>query len=116
MGLIGRCPTRQAKNCLPDNRALHSAAILRLAFSADGGRLATASVDRTARVVRTPLGRYHGDGTDLIAHQGAVNSVTWSHDSSLLLTAGADRTAHLWSSGACPPGATTGRHEGSEAS
>lgn len=50
--------------------------------------------------VRTPLGRYGGEGTDFIAHQGAVNSVSWSHDSSLLLTAGADRTAHLWSSGA----------------
>ena len=44
----------QKLNALPEGRALHSAAILRLAFSGDGSRLATASVDRTARVVRRP--------------------------------------------------------------
>ena len=66
-------------------------------FSLDGSRLVTASVDKTARVLRLPLSRHGGDGTDLIGHTGAVGAVSWSHDGSLVLTCSAlDRSARLW--------------------
>ncbi|KAK3285759.1 hypothetical protein CYMTET_6648 [Cymbomonas tetramitiformis] len=74
-----------------------------LAYSADGSRLATASVDKTARAVRLPLSRFAGEGTDFIAHSSAVNCVSWSRDSQLVLTAGADRAAYLWSAGKADP-------------
>jgi WD40 repeat protein len=47
---------------------VHHAAVLRCAYSPDGTRLMTASVDKTARVLRLPLARHGGDGTDLIGH------------------------------------------------
>lgn len=83
---------------------VHHAAVLRCSYSPDGSRLVTASVDKTARVLRLPLSRHGGDGTDLIGHTGAVGAVSWSHDGSLVLTCSpADRSARLWQSGKADP-------------
>jgi WD40 repeat protein/tRNA A-37 threonylcarbamoyl transferase component Bud32 len=68
---------------------------VRLAFSPDGTRLATASGDWTARVwdARTgqPLLECRG-------HTGPVTCVAFSPDGTRLATASADRTARLWNS------------------
>jgi len=86
----------QEKHCLANGAPLHVGPIFRLAFSPDGSRLATASADKTARVIRLPLGRHQGDGTDLIGHNAGVTSVCWSHDGNMILSASADRSARLW--------------------
>jgi WD40 repeat protein len=94
----------QAKHQLAGGAPLHHAAVLRCAYSPDGSRLVTASVDKTARVLRLPLARHAGDGTDLIGHTGAVGAVSWSHDGALVLTSSpADRSACLWQSGKADP-------------
>jgi WD40 repeat protein len=70
---------------LPGGAPVHGAAILHCQYSPDGTRLVTASVDKTARVLRLPLARHGGDGTDLIGHAGAVGGAAWSHDGGLVV-------------------------------
>jgi WD40 repeat protein len=48
----------QERHCLSNGSPLHIGPIFRLAFSPDGTRLATASADKTARVIRLPLHRH----------------------------------------------------------
>eukprot|EP00899_Mesostigma_viride_P012932 jgi/Mesvir1/2163/Mv16675-RA.2 len=92
----------QAKHSM-GNAPLHGGPIMRLAFSEDGCRLATASADKTARVMRLPVAKYGGEGTDYIGHNGAVNTVAWSNDSTLMLTGSSDRTVRLWQVGKADP-------------
>uniref|UniRef100_A0A061S725 Wd repeat-containing protein 27-like n=1 Tax=Tetraselmis sp. GSL018 TaxID=582737 RepID=A0A061S725_9CHLO len=87
----------QPKHRLPNNARLHAGPIFRLAYSPDGTKLATASADKTGRVLRLPLSRHQGDGTDLIGHNAGVTCVSWSSDGNMLLTSSADRSARLWS-------------------
>ena len=93
----------QAKHALPGNAPVHRAGILRLAFSGDGSRLATASVDKTARCLRLPISRHAGDGTDFLGHNAAVVDARWSHCGSMVLTCSADRTARLWQAARSDP-------------
>lgn len=57
----------------------------------DASRLLTASADKTARVMKLPLSKYQGEGTDFLGHNGAINMADWSHDGTMVLTASADR-------------------------
>jgi WD40 repeat protein len=70
----------------------HDMAITRIAYSADGTRVATASMDGTARLFDA------ADGT--LLHTLAVGSVlfaaTFSPDGRALATGGADGTIRLW--------------------
>ena len=50
----------------------------------DASRLLTCSADRTARVMKLPLSKSCGEGTDLIGHNAAVLSATWSHDGTMV--------------------------------
>jgi len=64
-----------------------------VAWSPDGGRLATASADRTARIWDA------GNGNELTAlrgHHDYVTGLAWSPDGGRLATASADRTARIW--------------------
>jgi WD40 repeat protein/tRNA A-37 threonylcarbamoyl transferase component Bud32 len=71
----------------------HSARIDSFTFSADGSRLATGSVDRTALLWDAATGT-------LLAtckgHTSSVNSVVFSPDGARLLTASADGTVRQW--------------------
>lgn len=71
--------------------------------SGDASRLLTWSADRTARVMKLPLSKYCGEGTDLIGHNAAVLSACWSHDGTMVLTASADRTAMMWNAAWAQP-------------
>jgi WD40 repeat protein len=70
-----------------------SKAIVKAAFSPDGGRLATASSDETARVWDARTGELL---LTLAGHGLNVLSVAWHPDGKRLLTVGMDDTAKLW--------------------
>ncbi|KAG2454671.1 hypothetical protein HYH02_000510 [Chlamydomonas schloesseri] len=94
----------QPKNALPGGAAAHpGGAIVRVAYSSDASRLLTASVNRTARVLKLPLSRWGGEGTDLLGHGGPLHGADWSREGTLVLTASADRTARLWDAACAQP-------------
>ncbi len=62
-------------------------------FSTDGGRIATASSDRTARVWDARTGQ---EIAALRGHEGAVNSASFSADGGRVVTASDDCTARVW--------------------
>ena len=71
----------------------HRTRVLSVAFSPDGGRLATGSEDASARIWDA------AGGDELLAirgHDAAVTSVAFSPDGGRLLTASEDATARVW--------------------
>jgi predicted NACHT family NTPase len=64
-----------------------------VAFSPDGGRVATASYDRTARLWDAASGKQLAV---LKGHTDSVRSIAFSPDGSRLATASHDGTARLW--------------------
>jgi WD40 repeat protein len=68
-------------------------AILSLAFSPNGKKVATASIDGTVTVENA----HATEGpTFLRGHVGAVNDVAFSRDGERIATAGADKTVRVW--------------------
>ena len=83
---------REAK-LLHEVKDAHSDAIADVAFSPDGEAVATAGMDRLARVFSvadaSALGTFEG-------HGGHVLGISWRDDGRVLATAGADKKAKLW--------------------
>ena len=73
---------------LPDPARVNAAS-----FSPDGGRVATASLDGTARVWPVTGGR----PLALLGHSKSVEDASFSRDGGLVATASIDRTARVWS-------------------
>jgi len=71
----------------------HSRAILGVAFSSDGQRLASASMDRTIKVWNARDGRLE---RTLQGHTGNVNGVVFSPDGNRLASASSDTTVKIW--------------------
>jgi WD40 repeat protein len=71
----------------------HSHWITTLAFSPDGRRLVSASVDQTVKLWDMATGF---EVLTLRGHKGVVNGVAFSPDGQLLATGGEDRTVRLW--------------------
>ena len=63
------------------------------AFSPDGARIVTASVDDTARIWDVANGK---EITVLRGHEGAVRSAAFSPDGARIVTASDDKTARIW--------------------
>ena len=64
-----------------------------MAFSPDGQRLASASVDETVKVWDAATGQ---ETLTLKGHTGAVTSVAFSPDGKRLASASADGTVKVW--------------------
>jgi WD40 repeat protein len=75
----------------------HTGMVLSVAFSPDGTRLATASVDQTVRL--WDVGSHQQLGQPLTGHTGPVLSVAFSPDGTRLATASFDGTVRLWDVG-----------------
>jgi WD40 repeat protein/DNA-binding SARP family transcriptional activator len=76
----------------------HKDQIYHVAFSPDGLRIATASLDHTAKVWDSATGQ---ELLTLRGHQSAIHRLTFSPDSRYLATASWDGTAKVWDLG--PP-------------
>jgi WD40 repeat protein len=82
------------------NPLTHDSSVMALAFSPDGAKIATASVDNTARlwdaVAGKPLGRP-------MKHDGWVTAVAFAPDGAKIATASSDKTIRIWDAAAGKP-------------
>jgi eukaryotic-like serine/threonine-protein kinase len=70
----------------------HAAGVMQVAYSPTGAFVATASLDKTARVVEPLTGRL----VHILSHPGVVWCVAFSADGSRLVTGCSDEYARLW--------------------
>ena len=71
----------------------HTAPVVGVAFSPDGRRIVTASLDNTARIWDAGTGQMLGL---LRGHTGSVNSAAFSPDGLRIVSASNDNTLRLW--------------------
>ncbi|MGH3077810.1 MAG: WD40 repeat domain-containing protein, partial [Gaiellaceae bacterium] len=71
----------------------HKAQVLAVGVSPDGSRVATGSLDGTARLWNAATG---DPGHVLLAHKGGVLATRFSGDGTRLATLGADRAVRVW--------------------
>jgi hypothetical protein len=71
----------------------HTAEEYSAAFSRDGSRIVTASLDQSARIWDAATGK---EIAVLRGHDAAVRSAAFSPDGSRIVTASEDRTARIW--------------------
>lgn len=86
----------------------HRAEVSAVALCPKSGRVATASVDGTARVWDAASGE---PLTPVLVHDGPIQQVSFSQDGRLLVIACSDHTARLWDAASGRPLAPVVRHD-----
>jgi WD40 repeat protein/class 3 adenylate cyclase len=79
----------------------HTADVVRITFSPDGRRIATASYDQTVKIWDTATGR---EVFTLRGHTAGVISVAFSPDGHRLVSGGLDDAARVWNATPLPAG------------
>lgn len=74
----------------------HADPVSGIAWSPDGGRIATGSQDASVRIWNGETGEFEDE---LLGHTGFVTSVEWSPEDSRLVTSGADGSVRVWDVG-----------------
>jgi hypothetical protein len=77
----------------PSYTLVHAASVTAVAWSPDGTRVATGSLDNTARVWDAATGQPIGAP---LQHQDVVMAVVWSPDGTRVATGSVDDTARVW--------------------
>jgi len=109
-GVPLRALFREARQRLPVIPALeHHEAVLSAAFSPDGTRVVTASVDSTARVWDAATGQ---PLTGPLVHEGPVLRAAFSPDGTRVVTASRDGTARVWDAATGQPLTGALAHQG----
>ena len=78
---------------LKDYGEIHSDTVLGLEFSPDGDRVASASADKTVRLLEVATGDVI---RSLEGHTHHVLSVAWKADGQVMASASADQTVKIW--------------------
>jgi WD40 repeat protein/class 3 adenylate cyclase len=84
----------------------HTADVVRIAFSPDGRRIATASYDQTVKIWDTATGR---EVFTLRGHTAGVLSLAFSPDGHRLVSGGLDNAARVWEATPLPAGVLQAR-------
>ena len=88
----------------------HTGSVTSIAFSPNGGTLASGSRDKTVRLWNAETGALK---QTLAGHKGAVNSIAFSPDGRVFVSGDVDRTVRLWDAVTLEPKRTLSGHTGS---
>jgi WD40 repeat protein len=86
----------------------HTSEINKASFSVDGGRIVTASDDKTAQVWDAESGKPVGEP---MRHEDTVAAASFSADGRRVVTASSDKTARVWDAQTGKPVGEPMRHE-----
>jgi len=101
--------THSPLQTLPYTYRGHTGAVLSVAWSPDGSRIASASADRTVKVWEVKNGRLL---LTYNRHKSFVLSVAWSPDGKHIASASDDQTVQVWDAGSGIPLLTYNKHAG----
>mmetsp|Transcript_32481 Transcript_32481/g.60663 ORF Transcript_32481/g.60663 Transcript_32481/m.60663 type:complete len:446 (-) Transcript_32481:313-1650(-) len=85
--------------------------IMNVNFSEDGGLLGLVTGGNAVCTLKTPLGRFKGDGNFYMGHDSQINSVEFSHKNQLIISSSEDGTARVWKPGKVDAAAVVFTHK-----